>query len=216
MHFQHAPTIWRTFPTLVPAVLFIDGLTPDLTVDHHLAPFYDTAKSRLAVSSEGALPEIQAWRRTFSSMGLKPTQYRCAAESLLRRFKKDGSLPAIHPLVDLCNAVSLAYATPIAVFDTAHVAEFLEVRLALGTETHQTFNGTTEHPTPNEIIFADATNHAHARRWSHRQSAHSTIRPTTTSALIVAEALHPTAPPISNTSPRPSSPSCPAHPAQRS
>jgi DNA/RNA-binding domain of Phe-tRNA-synthetase-like protein len=192
MHFQHAPDIWRDFPTLVPAALFIDGITPDVSVQ--LAPFYATATSRLSTTSEGALPEIQAWRRTFTAMGLKSTQYRCAAESLLRRFRKEGTLPAIHPLVDLCNALSLAYAIPIAVFDTAHLADFLEVRPATGAETHQTFNGSTEHPTPGEIIFADAANHAHARRWSHRQSAHSTIRPTTTAALIVAEALHPTAP----------------------
>jgi DNA/RNA-binding domain of Phe-tRNA-synthetase-like protein len=192
MHFQHAPDIWRAFPTLVPAALFVDGITPDATV--HIAPFYATATSRLSTTSEGALPEIQAWRRTFTAMGLKSTQYRCAAESLLRRFRKEGTLPAIHPLVDLCNALSLAYAIPIAVFDTAHLTDFLEVRPATGPETHTTFNGTTENPIPGEIVFADAANHAHARRWSHRQSAHSTIRPTTRAALIVAEALHPTAP----------------------
>jgi DNA/RNA-binding domain of Phe-tRNA-synthetase-like protein len=50
-------------------------------------------------------------------MGLKPTQYRCASEALLRRFRKDGSLPWIHPLVEVCNPVSLAYAIPIAVAD---------------------------------------------------------------------------------------------------
>jgi DNA/RNA-binding domain of Phe-tRNA-synthetase-like protein len=39
---------------------------------------------------------------------MKPTQYRCASEALLRRFRKEGALPRIHPLRDLCNAVSLA------------------------------------------------------------------------------------------------------------
>src|SRR5207237_5536508 len=57
------------------------------------------ARERLsAAGTESELPEIQAWRRTFSALGLKPTQYRCASESLLRRFRKEGSLPAIHPL----------------------------------------------------------------------------------------------------------------------
>jgi DNA/RNA-binding domain of Phe-tRNA-synthetase-like protein len=36
---------------------------------------------------------------------------------LLRRFRKDGSLPSIHPLVDVCNAVSLVYAIPLAMAD---------------------------------------------------------------------------------------------------
>ena len=80
--------------------------------------FAAVAKSRLAgVAAESELPEIQAWRRAFAAMGLKPTQYRCASESLLRRFRKEGSLPRLHPLVDLCNAVSLAFAIPVAVLD---------------------------------------------------------------------------------------------------
>jgi hypothetical protein len=54
-------------------------------------------------------------------MGLKPTQYRCASEASVRRFRNDGSLPLIHPLVDVCNAVSLAYAISIAVFDLDQV-----------------------------------------------------------------------------------------------
>lgn len=66
---------------------------------------------------ESEFGQIQAWRRAFSQMGLKPTQYRCAAEALLRRLRKEHSLPRLHPLVDLCNAASAAYAIPVAVFD---------------------------------------------------------------------------------------------------
>ena len=68
----------------------------------------------------------------------------CASEALLRRFRKDGSLPWIHPLVDVCNAVSLAYAIPIAVFDLDQVTGNLTVRHATGTETYATFAGDTE------------------------------------------------------------------------
>jgi DNA/RNA-binding domain of Phe-tRNA-synthetase-like protein len=44
-----------------------------------------------------------------------------------------------------------------------------------------------------EVIFADAANHAHARRWTFRQSQHSTVRPETRQVLIVSEGLHATA-----------------------
>jgi hypothetical protein len=81
---------------------------------HITRPFLERATARLAERPESEFPEIAAWRRAFSQMGLKPTQYRCASEALLRRFRKVGSLPWIHPLVDVCNAVSLAYAIPIA------------------------------------------------------------------------------------------------------
>jgi DNA/RNA-binding domain of Phe-tRNA-synthetase-like protein len=126
-------------------------------------------------------------------MGLKPTQYRCAAEQLLRRLRKEGGLPRIHPLIDACNALSVAFATPVAVLDLAHVAGWLQVRLAEGSERYLSFGGETEHPEPGEVTFVDAEGNAHARRWTHRQSGLSAVRDGTSDVLIVAEALHPTA-----------------------
>ena len=133
-----------------------------------------------------SVPEIQAWRRAFARMGLKPTQYRCAAESLLRRFRKEGALPRLHPLVNLCNAVSLAFAIPVAVFDISKITGALEVRYAAGDEDYLTFSGEVEHPAVHEVIFFDAAGQAHARRWSNRQSGLSAVRNPTTAALIVA------------------------------
>jgi DNA/RNA-binding domain of Phe-tRNA-synthetase-like protein len=127
-------------------------------------------------------------------MGLKPTQYRCAAESLLRRFRKEGELPAIHPVIDLCNAVSLSFALPIAVFDLAHLTGGIEVRHANGDERFDTFGGEIETPDKGEVIFVDDANNAHARRWSHRQSGSSAVRPDTANILVVSEGLHDTAP----------------------
>jgi len=190
MYFQHSGDIWSDFPALVPGVLFANGITNDVPVGERVETFNASATSRLVNASEGELPEIQAWRRTFSKMGLKPTQYRCASESLLRRFRKEGSLPQIHPLIDLCNAVSLAFAIPIAVFDVSNIEESLHVRYATGDETYLAFSGEEEHPDPREVIFADNAGQAHARRWTNRQSAASAIRDTTTTILIVAEALH--------------------------
>jgi DNA/RNA-binding domain of Phe-tRNA-synthetase-like protein len=200
MYFQHSPPIWRDFPQLVPGGLYLDGITGDAPTDPAAAGgktspavdrFAAIAKSRLAAAgAESELPEIQAWRRAFAQLGLKPTQYRCASESLLRRFRKEGSLPRLHPLVDLCNAVSLAFAIPVAVFDVSAVTSPLEVRYATGAEIYVTFAGEIEHPAPGEVIFADRAGQAHARRWTNRQSGRSAVRDTTATALIVAEALH--------------------------
>jgi DNA/RNA-binding domain of Phe-tRNA-synthetase-like protein len=189
-YFQHSSEIWSDFPELVPGVLASAGISPDVSVDSQVAGFNAVAESRLARASEGELPEIQAWRRAFARMGLKPTQYRCASEALLRRFRKEGSLPRIHPLIDLCNAVSLAYAIPVAVFDVSKIAESLEVRYASGDETFVAFSGATEQPEVGEVIFADAEARAHARRWTNRQSAASAVRDESNSVLIVAEAMH--------------------------
>jgi DNA/RNA-binding domain of Phe-tRNA-synthetase-like protein len=190
MHFQHAREIWTDFPELVAGVLAAEGIRPDAGVGSRLAPFTHIAASRLAGSSEGELPEIRAWRRVFSRMGLKPTQYRCASEALLRRFKREGTLPQVHPLIDLCNAVSLAFAIPVAVFDVAGIAQSLEVRYAAGDESYLTFTGEVEHPAVREVVFVDAVRRVHARRWTNRQSGYSAVREATIAVLIVAEAVH--------------------------
>ncbi|MGR8008656.1 B3/B4 domain-containing protein [Streptomyces hypolithicus] len=194
MKFQHAQQIWDDFPELVPGVLFADGITKDAAVDRTVEKYNAAAESRLALAPEGEMDEIQAWRRTFSRMGLRPTQYRCASESLLRRFRKERSLPRIHPLIDLCNAVSLAFAIPVGVFDLSAISGDLEVRRATGDEEYLTFSGGTENPVPGEVVFADESGQAHSRRWTNRQSGASAVRETTSRVLIISEAMHESAP----------------------
>lgn len=191
MHFGHSAALWQQFPQLVPGVLVVGDVRPD--VDVPLGPWHARARERLARGPESELAEVSAWRRAYTQMGLKPTQYRSAAEALLRRFRREGDLPRLHPLVDLCNAVSLAFALPVAVFDLAGVDARLEVRHAVGGEEHTGFGGETERAEPGEVIFVDAANHAHARRWTFRQSRRSTVSPGTRDVLIVAEGLHPAA-----------------------
>lgn len=161
-HFEHSARIWADFPALVPGVMLIKGVTADADVTDRVVALGKVAAARLAVSSEAEFPEVQAWRRAFTQMGLKPTQYRCASESLLRRYRKQGSLPQLHPLVDLCNATSIAFAIPLAALDADCIAGDLQVRHASGEEDYLNFAGETEHPEPGEVVFADSANQAHA------------------------------------------------------
>ena len=190
MRFLYSRYMQHTFPERVTGIIELDGIRPDAAVAAEVANLTARALKRLEAAPEGSFPEIRAWRRAYSTMGLKPTQYRCASEALLRRLRKEGSLPELHPLIDLCNAASVAYAVPVAVFDLQHVAGELEVRQARGVETYLAFSGETETPDPDEIIFADEGGYAHARRWANRQSRKSAVSAKTTRALIVAEALH--------------------------
>src|SRR6202167_3461413 len=141
MQFQHAPGIWTDFPELAAGAVFAQGVGTGTGADvaGRVAHWYGVADERLAGTSAAGLPEIQAWRRAFARMGLKPTQYRCASEALLRRFRKEGSLPPLHPLVDLCNAVSLAFAIPVAALDVSMITGGIEVRYATGAEEDMTF-----------------------------------------------------------------------------
>lgn len=193
MFFRHSEEIWHTFPRLAAGVLYVRGIDASHDVSRAVSSLWESARSKYATTTESELPAIQAWRRAFTAMGLKPTQYRCASESLLRRFRKEGGIPSLHPLVDLCNGVSLLYATPIAVFDIAKVSGYLEVRRAKGDEIYTPFSGPDEALEIGEVVFADDTGRAHARRWTNRQSGFSAVGQWTSSAIIVAEALHDTA-----------------------
>ena len=194
MYFCHSPKIREQFPQVVAGLLVFEGIHPNVDVDIHLEPWYQRARERLEQRPESEIPEIAAWRRAYSQMGLKPTKYRSAAEALLRRFKRENDLPRLHPLVDFCNAISIAFSLPVAVFDLAGVDEYIEVRHANGTEEHLAFSGQIEHPSPGEVILCDAANHAHGRRWTFRQSRRSTVTPKTTEVLVICEALHMEAP----------------------
>ncbi|NJP04624.1 MAG: hypothetical protein HC837_02805 [Chloroflexaceae bacterium] len=190
MYLQHSEALWHQFPQLVVGVLVIDGIHPHVESGQHQSPWLQQARERLTQTTESTLPSIRAWRQAYTQMGLKPTQYRSAAEALLRRFRRDQALPQLHPLVDLGNAISLAFALPVAIFDLDQIAEYLEIRHATGHEEYLTLNGDHEHPDPGEIIFADAQQHAHARRWTFRQSGQSAVRDQTSRVLIISEALH--------------------------
>lgn len=194
MRFSYSAHLQHSFPERVTAVLSLDAVSPVADVAGAAAPFLTRAAARLAQDPESQFPEIQAWRRAYAKMGHKPTQIRCASEALLRRFRKDKSLPSIHPLIDLCNAASLSFAIPIAVFDRDRISGDMTVREATGSETYETFAGDVETPDPGEIIFADDEGTAHARRWANRQSKRSAVSPASRRALIVAEALHASAP----------------------
>lgn len=190
MYFLHSDRVWQKFPQLRAAVVVVRGVANIRPEQVDTAETIAEVCQRLASAQESEIPSIQAWRHAYAAMGLKPTQYRCAAEALLRRLRKDRTLPRFHPLIDVLNAESMRAAIPIAAFDIAHVVEGITVRPALGDEIYETFQGEVEHPAPEEVILADAAGQAHSRRWVYRQGAVSVVNDTSNTVLIVAEALH--------------------------
>ncbi|WP_153099750.1 B3/B4 domain-containing protein [Paraburkholderia hayleyella] len=190
MYFNHSDEVWDRFPELVALVLVVRQVRSAELKAGVLDDTFAKVAASLETKPEGELPSIQAWRQAYAEMDLKPTQYRCAAEALLRRFRKDRNLPNFHPLVDTLNAESMHAAIPIAAFDCAHISGGIVVRPANGLEAHRTFQGEIEQPAVGEIIFADEANHAHSRRWVFRQGAESVVSNTSDTVLIVAEALH--------------------------
>jgi DNA/RNA-binding domain of Phe-tRNA-synthetase-like protein len=195
--FGYDPAIVERFPSVVGGVIHARGLrngpTPSL-LGAAFAAEGAAVRDRLGDTPLSELPSLAAWRRTFRAFGVDPTGYRSAAEALLRRLTKQGSLPSIDALVDLGNLVAIRHALPVAVFDQASTVGGTTVRFATGAERfHDLGSGSIETPEPGEVVFVDEAGQVSARRWCWRQSAESAAGPATTEVLVTVEGLHETA-----------------------
>jgi DNA/RNA-binding domain of Phe-tRNA-synthetase-like protein len=192
--FAYDDAIAERYPTIRAGVIHATGLSngpsPPELLDEYRAE-QRAASERLNATAMADLPSIAAWRRAFTRFGAKPTQYRNAAEALLRRLARHGDIPTINTLVDIGNLASIRYAMPVAVFDRANIAGSTTVRFATGDELFTDLGSTDSvHPDPGEVIFVDGDNVVSARRWCWRQSAQSATSTTTACALIVVEGHH--------------------------
>jgi DNA/RNA-binding domain of Phe-tRNA-synthetase-like protein len=86
------------------------------------------ARERLGGGNLVDLTVVAEVRRLFREAGTDPTRYRPSSEALLRRVLKGEELPAIHPLVDLNNCVSVALAVPSCVMAEGSVTPPIRLR----------------------------------------------------------------------------------------
>jgi len=193
-YLRYSNEIIEQFPTTRGGVIHATGLVNTSTSPSLLAAFETEQRSvgeELRDTPVSEIESLVAWRRTFAAFGVKPTQYRNAAEALLRRLTKQGNVPSINPLVDIANLVSLRCHLPVAVFDQHSVVGTTTVRFALGSERFIDLGSDTiSHPEPGEVVFVDDDGVVSARRWCWRQSAQSAARPSTVEALITVEGQH--------------------------
>ena len=167
------------YPTIRAGLLRVNGLrngpsSPQLLQQY--AAVQQEVLATLAKTPIAERPSISAWRRAFTAFGVKPTQYRVAAEALLRRLQKHGDIPSINALVDMGNLVSIKFALPVAVFDQAAVTGNTTVRLADGTEQFTEFGAEQPiAPEAGEVVFVDDADVVSARRWCWRQGAQSAV-----------------------------------------
>lgn len=192
--FSYDDAVLAEFPTiragLIHARALVNGPSPAALVAEYESEQRAVAE-RLATTSIAELPSITAWRRVFTRFGAKPTQYRSAAEALLRRLAKHADIPPINTLVDIGNLVSIRYAMPVAVFDLAGVTGAISVRFAAGDEQFTDLaSSASVHPQPGEVIFVDEAGRVSARRWCWRQSAQSATTDATVDALFIVEGQH--------------------------
>ena len=131
--FGYRGDLLTQFPDIVGGLLYAtsvqNGPSPASLLDLYQA-------EQMRVKANGIVPTetpaLVAWRAAFRRFGVNPTQYRSAAEALLRRLDKKGDIPTINCLVDIGNLVSIRYALPVAMIDVRDLASPITVHPATG------------------------------------------------------------------------------------
>jgi DNA/RNA-binding domain of Phe-tRNA-synthetase-like protein len=134
---------------------------------------------------------LASWAEIYTRFGAKPNRTPCSAQALRKRVLKDGTLPAINPVVDLYNAVSLRFAVPVGGENIEAYAGAPRLTIADGSEPFDTIaNGepAIEHPTPGEVIWRDDVG-VTCRRWNWRQGSRTRLDTFTGRMWLVLESL---------------------------
>jgi DNA/RNA-binding domain of Phe-tRNA-synthetase-like protein len=104
---------------------------------------------------------------------------------------RDGDLPAIDPVVDLYNAVSLRYAVPVGGENLAAYVGNPRLTLADGSEPSDTVKEgepAFETPEPGEAVWRDDTG-VTCRRWNWRQGVRTRLSAESQQMWFILERL---------------------------
>jgi DNA/RNA-binding domain of Phe-tRNA-synthetase-like protein len=101
----------------------------------------ERARAARSLESLSADPTVTAMRVLFRAAGCDPTRYRPSSEALLRRVLKGEELPAIHPLVDLNNCLSVELAVPACIVAEGSFTPPVVLRAGRAGESYESLRG---------------------------------------------------------------------------
>jgi len=134
---------------------------------------------------------LAAWAEVFKAFGAKAKRTPCSAEALRKRVLRDGELPAIDPVVDLYNAISIRYALPVGGENIAAYSGEPRLVIADGSERFDTVKEgevVYESPEPGEVIWRDDEG-VTCRRWNWRQGVRTRLDASARQMWFILESL---------------------------
>lgn len=152
---------------------------------------HEACRFVLAGGADWADAHMQAWADVFRAFGAKPQRTPCSAEALRKRVLRDGSLPAIDPVVDLYNAISLRYAIPVGGENLAAYIGQPRLVLADGSELFDTVKEglpAMESPERGEVVWRDDQG-VTCRRWNWRQGVRTRLSAADRQMWFILESL---------------------------
>lgn len=138
-----------------------------------------------------AAAHLAAWAEVFRAFGAKAKRTPCSAEALRKRVLRDGTLPAIDPVVDLYNAISIRYALPVGGENIAAYRGAPRLVIADGSERFDTVKEgevVYESPEPGEVIWRDDQG-VTCRRWNWRQGVRTRLDASAHQMWFILESL---------------------------
>ncbi len=136
-------------------------------------------------------PQIESWRRAYSSFEAKPKKYKSSVESLYRMILKGVDLRHINKIVDIYNFISIKHMIPAGGDDIAKVEGDIILRFARGEEPFTALNSEEiETAREGEVVYADHKE-VLCRRWNWRECDKTKMTDETKEIVLVIEGLPP-------------------------
>jgi DNA/RNA-binding domain of Phe-tRNA-synthetase-like protein len=189
---QISPAIWAMRQDFVALSIVVQGCSNDSAspwIEQRLVE----AEKAAATGPAWADDHIASWQEALRLFSAKPQRTPCSAESLRKRALRGDAFPRINPIVDLYNAVSIAYAVPVGGEDISRYVGLPKLSVANGDEEFETVKEGVpyiEHPEKGEVIWRNDRG-VTCRRWNWRQGPRTRITAQTTNAWFVLERLDP-------------------------
>jgi DNA/RNA-binding domain of Phe-tRNA-synthetase-like protein len=136
---------------------------------------------------------LETWRGAFRAFGANPKKTPCSVEALWKRVEKNGSLPAIDPVVDLYNALSIRFGACFGGEDVDRYAGLPRLVVARGDEPFDTVRDgapVIEHPDAGEIVWRDDRG-VTCRRWNWRQCKRTALDRDSRNLWFIVDRLPP-------------------------
>jgi DNA/RNA-binding domain of Phe-tRNA-synthetase-like protein len=178
------PAIWERYPEYRALSVVVRDFRPGNTEAIPLPPPQPPA---------WMMPHLESWRAAFRAFGANPKKTPCSVEALWKRLEKNGSLPAINPVVDLYNALSIRFGASFGGEDSDRYTGVPRLGLARGDEPFDTVRDgvpVIEHPDAGEIVWRDDLG-VTCRRWNWRQCKRTALKTESRNLWFIVDRLPP-------------------------
>ncbi|WP_432667024.1 phenylalanine--tRNA ligase beta subunit-related protein [Wukongibacter baidiensis] len=173
MKFKVYPELFEKMPDACFGVVVgygIDNKIKNSEIEEMLGDEMKSLRERLEGQNLKEYEYIVPYRDAFRGLGINPNKFMSSIEAMAKRIVKGSNLPAINPVVDLVNALSLKYVLPMGAHDIDALEDEIAVRFSVEGDTFIPLGSDEmENVEAGELVYADSKR-IRTRRWIWRQS----------------------------------------------